>query len=624
MKYFRLAKHKILNYVLGILLPFVLFGLVLIINLPVDFAYFLAKFQLPHFLILIFFFTMCFRLKGRSAWIIGCSLTMVLFGLQLSSKWTLGITNANIIGGFIPYKDGFYYYNSAQILLSGQAIPEAGLQGAFRPLFPGMLSVLLLLFNNNLIFVIALVVALTAFCCFLSAFYINKKFGPIPAALLLVFLFSFIRPMIGYSLTEIPSLLFCCLAFILLLSGAEQKKHLDIVIGGLLLVIAISVRAGPFLVLPILIFWTGWIFRTGKNINLKQIIIYGLVFSAEFLMVNFIFPKLLTATNSSTFGNFSWMLYGQAVGGAGWSHHLEALGTHDSTLVMQAAIERLINYPLGFFIGAYKSFRDFLLPGTNSMFNLIHFKNNIYNYIFWIANILSLILGLKHIILNVKEPKYSLLLSIFMGTISSIPFLPPVDGGNRFYSGIAPFFFTIEAIGIFSLFSYMKIKPKFYDSFDDNYIKWVRGYSGIMIALILIAPIIVFFSRPTPNVVVPYCKNDQVPFATFVNNGSYVDILSNDSDACGKLPIICLEDFERNSIDKKNDDFSQKIVELARNSKVGIRLFATVDLISNKFNFTIFPIDGELIHDYNTLYFGCAKEIKTQFQTIHYVETINM
>jgi hypothetical protein len=607
--------------VLRFLVPISLFILIITIQLPVNIARLQLRFQLIHFLLLIFMFFLSFRIGGDIGWIIGCSLTMGLFAVQLASKWSLGISNANIIGGFVPYKDGFYYYNGARMLMSGQAITGDGLQGAFRPLYPGMLSVLLLLFNNNLIVVTAGIISLTALCCYISAFAVSNEFGPLPAALLLVFQYAFIRPLIGYSLTEIPSLLFSCLSFIFLLSGAKLKKYLDIILGGLLLVIAISVRAGPFLILPILILWSGWVFRPGKKLAFKQIIIFGIVFSAEFLVVNFLFPRFITATESSTFGNFSWMLYGQAVGGAGWTHHLEILGTHDSAIVMQAAIERIKTYPLGLIIGSLKSFRDFILPGSNSMFNLILFKYDIFNYLFWILNIILLGLGLEHSIRRLREPKYSLLASIFLGTLMSIPFLPPIDGGNRFYSGIVPFFFSIEAIGLSSAISFDKNRQIFIKPVVINDFRLLRGLSLILVTLILIVPLGVKIISRTPEFTVPECKNDQIPFATQVNEGMYIDIIPQENGNCGSYPILCLDNFEENGIDKNNDEFFQKLVQITKKSKNGIRMFAAVDLISNKYNFTLIPLEDNLLNNPDGLYTGCAKEIKTQFQTIHHVET---
>lgn len=68
------------------------------------------------------------------------------------------------------------------------------------------------------------------------------------------------------------------------------------------------------------------------------------------------------------------MLYGQAVGGAGFQYHLQALGTDDSAVVLQAALQKIREYPLGLLIGFYKSYRDFFTHNSMGMFDLLSFR----------------------------------------------------------------------------------------------------------------------------------------------------------------------------------------------------------------------------------------------------------
>jgi hypothetical protein len=214
-------------------------------------------------------------------------------------------------------------------------------------------------------------------------------------------------------------------------------------------------------------------------------------------------------------------------------------------------------------------------------------------------------------------------LSCFLGTVLSIPFLPPIDGGNRFYSGIVPFFFTIETIGLSSILSSFYLKQTSNEKPYVYELKWIRGLSLIMVTLILIAPICVKLTKRLPAVTTPVCQNNQVPYATQLYKGMYIDIVPSSSTKCGTFPVLCLVDFEKNGADKNNDDFFQKLVELAAESKDGIRVSADIDLISLQYNFIVYPIDNTLISDTGPLYTGCAEKIKTQFQSILFVKTYN-
>jgi len=100
---------------LRILLPSGLFGLILSIRIPDSLVRFQSQHYFLNFIILVILFYFCFRSRWELGWTIGFGLVMALFALQLASKWSLGISNANIIGGFLPYKDGFHFYNGARM-----------------------------------------------------------------------------------------------------------------------------------------------------------------------------------------------------------------------------------------------------------------------------------------------------------------------------------------------------------------------------------------------------------------------------------------------------------------------------------------------------------------------------
>ena len=615
--------YKILSWAVVFFIPLALFISILLFSLPQTILTLLDSFKIQHFLVFVILFGLCFHLRGKAGWLCGFSLTMVLFALPLASKWTGGFSTTNTLGGFIPYKDGFYYYNGAQQLLAGLKIPVDGLNGAFRPLFPGLLAVLLLFTRGNLLWTQSIVVGWAGFCCFWAAYQAKKFWGIWPAALFIVLLYSFVRTFIGPTLTELPSLAFSCLAFILLMRASRTRNTFDLALGGFLLVIAISVRAGAFFILPFLVLWVGWLYRQDKRLAWKRMGLFAMIFLAEYVLANFLFPHLVTAPGASTFGNFSWILYGQAVGGAGWTYHYQALGTNDAGLVMQAAIDKIIHYPQGMIIGSLKAYRDFFFPDSGNIFNLISAQSSISFILFWLINLGLMIWGLVQTVLKRDEPGNLLLAACFFGTFFSIPFLPPIDGGNRFYSGSILFIFALETLGLFSILQHFRlIRQKTEDSGIENQ-GWIRGFSTGMMLIILVAPLLILIIRPSLKIQSPQSPADQIPFSFYLNNGSYVDITPKATAQCGRVPQLCLEDFERNGSDKLNDDFFGKLVEWAGSTPGGIRLAAVNNLLTSGYFFAVGPKNLFSATNSDPLISGCAQNLHTQYQNVLWVKTIN-
>lgn len=575
-----------------------------------------TSFRLIHFIIVVILFYFFFQLKNRIAGIVACILCAALFALPMAVNLTNGVSSATMIGGFIPYKDGFYYYNSANMLLSGQRIIPLGLQGAFRPLFPGWISILLLLTNQNLLVALGLMVLITAYCCYFAAESLRVEYGPIPAALFFTMTYAFIRPMLGETLTELPSLAFACLSLVLLLSTAKSGKFTDAVLGGIMLVLAVSIRAGAFFTLPFLIFWLGWRLRGSKKISIPIIAAYGAILLAVFLAANMLFTRLVTEQGDSTFGNFSWMLYGQAVGGAGFNHHLEALGTHDSAIVMQAALERIRAYPLGLLIGFAKSYRDFFTNNLLGMFDLLSGEIAKMRWFFWFAMTGLLLYGLVQSLRKAKKPFNALLLVCFAGLLLSIPFLPPIDGGNRFYSGSVPLLFALMTVNLPAMEFLQPEKGG--NNFKNGITVFSRGFTVLFTVVLLVGPILILLMNNNKEVIKDsvVCGNDLMAVSVEYANGSYVDILPDDLETCSASPELCFSTFASHGVDQTTDDFYNLLVDIAEESAEGIRVWAGVEWNSNQYAFIILPIDqvgGTLS---NKRFNACAQSIETQFQRV--------
>lgn len=605
----------------AIILPAGCFFLLLHTDLPSGVINLASPFRLVHFLGLALVFYLLFQIRGKFALILGCTLAAIVFALPMAARLSSGLSNATVIGGFIPYKDGYYYYNGANMLLSGRLIPQEGLQGAFRPLFPGLVSILLLLTNGNLLLSLELIVLGMAYACIFAAFVFKEEYGPLPGAIFFTLVYAFIRPMIGDTLTELPSLAFACLAFILLFKTAKSPNIRDAILGGVLLILAVSIRAGAFFMLPFLILWLGWLFRGDKKISIKMMVVFSVILLAAFVIFNMLFTRIVTEAGDSTFGNFSWMLYGQAVGGAGWDYHLQALGTHDSNVVMQAALERIREYPLGLLIGFFKSYRDFFTNNSLGMFDLLYGELSSIGWFFWVLMIVLLLYGIFRSARSLKDPRSSLLLACFLGIFFSIPFLPPIDGGSRFHSGSVPFLFALMTFGLPAL--HLSQRKQIEDEGAGNITKIARVTSIFCAIVIVIGPILILNLSEGQEVKQESCSEDRIVYTARYDQGAYVDILPDDSTACGMSPSLCLSDFEKKGMDKTTDDYFNALVDLGRNSESGIRLWAGVDWNSGQYYYFILPLDLAPGTASGRSFSGCAQGLETQYQRILMIESVD-
>jgi hypothetical protein len=213
-----------------------------------------------------------------------------------------------------------------------------------------------------------------------------------------------------------------------------------------------------------------------------------------------------------------------------------------------------------------------------------------------------------------------LLISGFVGVALSIPFLPPIDGGARFYTNAAAFKAALPAFGVGELLSrWRKIG-------EENEIAVNRGIEGagvLLAVVILLVPFLFRSIRTEASLPVPTCGGkDEVPFVLQVDPGSYVDIVPTSSRGYGIVPLVGLSDFKANGAEPW-DDFYQALVTTAGSSSQSTRLLTAVDLIQKGPHY--FTGDPQLLggHAPNGVIAGCAVEQRTQHQSIYVVRSVS-
>lgn len=598
------------------ILPLFIYFIVLFIKVPASFSkhFFISSATLFLFFLLIFYGI--FRLD-RKYLFIGFALILLLFALSLSYKWTSGYSDTRIIGGLLPYKDGKSYYDGAIRLLNGKQL-NAG-RSTWRPLFPAFLSSLLWLTGQNLLITNAIFGGLVATGIYLSAVELSRAWGALSASLYTVFLYFYIQYFIGVTASEIMGLLLGCFAFLVLFRTASDPKWLDVGIGLITLMLAVSARAGAYFVFPLLVLWVGWIFRGTRRFSVKAALMAFLVIALTFILSSTVLRVLIGAETGSSFGNFSYVLYGQVRGGTGWHSAIDILGTRDSTKVYEAAIQYFLQHPFSFFLAAIKSYRDFFLPGSVGIFVFSTYGDQaLLGYVLWLAGLGLLLFGLFKLIKSDQPNVSSLLISCFVGLMLSIPFLPPIDGGPRFYASTMPFFFALVSIGIGS-HTRSSFSPTFYkESISSGHIV-ARSLSVLFLVLAIPIPILNRYIQNTPEKILSECLPDERSF-TINNVESYINIVKNESQ-CGLLPNICFDDFSKNGAEKGIDDFFDQLHSLAESSINGIRIVPAHNLHDWQSYYFVQNLEHSSFNLEDKMIAGCGVKIQTKNQRIFQISS---
>jgi hypothetical protein len=598
--------------------PMFLFWLVLAFKIPYSFTQYFHRYVLIVFLGTFFLFYLSFQLQGNLSVLAGFGLTMLLFALTLSFLWTSGFSDNFIIGGLLPYKDAKNYFLGANLLLNGRLIRNAG-QALGRPLFPGFLSSVFLFTGQNLKLTLAILTQLAGVGVYLSARQIRRAFGALASAVYITFMYFYFQIVAGYAMSEALGFIGGCFGFALLWRAAQSRKWFDLLLGLSVLMVAVSARAGAFFIFPLLALWAGWAFRGRKDFSLLVTSSVMIVVLAGYFVVNAAYLRLLYIPEGELFRNFAYTIYGQVRGGVGWHSAIDELGTHNPSLVYQSTWQVFLATPADFFKGVARAYTDFFLPGDRSIFVFgARGHNSALDLILWSLTIIVLLRGLYLLIFKYRSETSFILLAGFIGIFLSIPFLPPIDGGMRFYASTMPFFFVLLAVGLsrFTGWDQESTPAK-------NELCALRSVSIFLLALTVLLPPVTLRSRSSPVLIEPACPTEQRPFVIRVNPGSYIDLMQAQNASCGLAPVICLDDFRKHNAELHIDDFYQELDALIASSQSNMRIIPTINLLDGHFQYFITSDSQALASSYG-LFSGCATRTRTENQRIFVIETISV
>ena len=536
------------------------------------------------------FLYFAFRIPNRTGNLVGMAVTLSLFAMPLAGLWASGESQSTILSGLIPLFDAGTYYMDALQLMNGNPF---SIFSARRPLFAGLLAVLLSITGHNLMISLAILTAMTGLACYVTAREIQRTHGAEIAVFILMMLFLFHRAHSGISMSESLGVTLGTLGFGLLWRGASTKNLFFIWAGLLTTTLALNARAGAFFMLPILILWSGWLLREDKLIPWKILFI-----SASAVVLGFIFnlalTRLIAVSNGVPFANFSYTLYGLASGGKSWAYvfevHPEVLGIQEpekTKIIYQLAFELIRANPMQTVQGALFNWKMLFSDSWYNIYAYMGGENWQITAITRWGMYLLCILGIFGWFRNRKDPIQSLVMAAAIGIFISVPFLPPTDAYRmRPYAASIVIFAALPAMGLIIILNQIKKIPlNILDKTSIPQSSSMPAYTFVLILVLLVGPVLIKSTAKPQSVQTTPCADGLTPIIVKFDEGTYINIKKQNDPFLDWMPNFHAGTFKENSHSLADSYMINWIAGIEPPKTI----FFTLDYLNNKKVLAVVP-----------------------------------
>ncbi|MEW5940450.1 MAG: hypothetical protein AB1750_12345 [Chloroflexota bacterium] len=510
--------------------------------------------------------------------------TLILFTLPLLRVWQTAANGNNFILGLLPFIDAQGYYSDAIRLIGGRLFEN---QGAYRPLFSVFLAALLKLSDGNLQFSVGFMAFLFGLGAYSLSSEVRNSFGAWTGAAVIVFLQFFYRQFAGATMTEQLGLPMGAFGLTALLQSARKENRWLFLAGIFLASFALMSRAGAYFVVPAFMLY-GWKYFThDKKSFLVNAALIFLVAIAPFVIDSQVRNRV-TPPSAVIAGNFAFHLYGQARGGEGWrdiyQEHPELKDlpmTEVGQVAYQLAFDEMKQNPFGLAQGALSSWVKFFTPIY--LFDVFQTYNPYVNIVLQFIGFFLFLAGLWFAWKNRKTPVYALLLTGLIGTLVSVPFIPPWDGGPwwggiRIHSATMGLHLSIAGIGLAGLVRSIPARPARAESEatrEGGESFWALGF--VLAAAILVAPFAIQSSVETLEPASIVCLPNEMQARFPLSSGAFLTALEDDS-ARTYVPEVRVSDVKQSL---RGFDYGQITFILRRINEDAVFLM-TNDLLTGR------------------------------------------
>ena len=358
--------------------------------------------------------------------------------------WYSGNSTDVALGGFFPWNDADGYLICANTVLDG------GTLGSFcqrRPIYSLLLATWMAISGRDLQIVLLAQGALFGGAAFMLARMVQSQLNA-PAALMSFAVLLGLASQYGIAtMTENAGLLYGIFGAYFLWRGAETTRGTEIVAGAFLLTLGLNARAGAFLVLPALLFWTAVAADERRRVRIAITLAATAAILGGFLF-NHAASVSFGGDPRLAHSNFSLVLYGVTVGGKSWTQvyvdHPEIFTAGggkaaETGRVYAVALDNVLQRPQWFLWGYAQGIAHFIY----AQFRYLEFLplRLLFGGLWW--------LGLVTAFRGRHDRRLSLLVTMALGIVVSAPFIT-WDAGNRVYAATLPVDALLVALGVFA------------------------------------------------------------------------------------------------------------------------------------------------------------------------------
>ena len=365
----------------------------------------------------------CGLAKNRYLRVILMGVLFAFLMMPYSGLLNSGISDQYALGGVIPWSDAFTMQLNTQRFLYGGLM---GQSAAIRPISLVFYGVFLHIFGNNYFALFVFICSAAAICLIFTMDEVNRSFGVICGAFFFTILYYYIRQRFGTFMTEPYGFLCGLLCCRWLLKAVRKKSQPLMLCGFLMLSIGLNARPAAMFLFPALGLWYFFIFLRGNQRRFLWAGLALLVMLSGFGM-NRIAQKAVYGDETIPNRQAAEMVYDLCLGGKSWGDvvalpEMTSLQNSDNIIRDVTALcgPILKEHPENVISALRTIFIDSLIKSEYyGAFSFVNGNPKVLQPVIRYGLMVLWVLGIVILIINRKNPAFSMLLVCVLGIILS-------------------------------------------------------------------------------------------------------------------------------------------------------------------------------------------------------------